>query len=98
MRVKLAPPVSKLSFPDSVSNRDCNHSFGGRPLTFGSPFPTFGSQKYNQKYGKTEIRVKLAPPVSKLGFPDCVSNRDCNHLFGGRPLTEFVATTIKLKL
>jgi len=52
--VKLAPPNLKLGFPDCVSNRDCNHSFGGRPLTFGSPFPTFRSQKYNQKYEKTK--------------------------------------------
>jgi len=46
--VKLAPPVSKLGFLDCVNNRNCNYSFSGRPLTFGSPFPTFGSQNSNQ--------------------------------------------------
>jgi len=27
-----------------------------------------------------QTRVKLALPVSKLGFPDCVNNRNCNRL------------------
>jgi len=48
MRVKLALSVSKLGFPDCVNNRNRNHLFSGRPLTFGSPFSTIGSQNSNQ--------------------------------------------------
>lgn len=35
--------LAKINFRDCIC--DCEHSFGGRLLTFGSPFPITGSQQ-----------------------------------------------------